>query len=227
MRHPTGGAAAEVLRPMRGKSLASVFPRTPKLSPGRSALLYDSRMPPVPPERPAEPLSFDDEATIVWSPPDWDPEDDSRTEARVRSSQGSMPDTARPAVEVEERRISIQAVRQADLAYEVWTRNRVYNIDATMTCIDVIDLTTGKSNPDHPFIGARLSGGQRRSGDASELSLPLPAPGSDAVFQKRDHTGIRLAVTSAVTRVILHLHRVAVKGPERDRAWGKITRPGP
>jgi hypothetical protein len=182
--------------------------------------------PPRRPSRAPAPRSSDDEPTVVWSPPDWDPEDDAtRTESDPRSSRGSMPDSVpRPPVEVEVRKISPQAVRQAQLAYEIWTKNRVYNIDATMLCIEVIDLATGRSNANHPFIGARLVGGQLRSGEASELSFPLPAPGSDAVFQKVDeHSRIRLAVTSAVTRVILHVHRVDVRGPERDHAWGRIT----
>jgi len=176
----------------------------------------------------------EDDPTVVWSPPDWDLGlDEGVTNADpargpASSPRGSIPDGApRPAVEVETRRVSAQSVQLTRLAYEVWTKNRVYNLDGTMCCYEVIDLASGQSQEHHPFLGARLVGGQRRSGEDSELSFPLPVPGSDAVFQKIDENkGIRLAVTSAVTRVILHVHRVDVRAPERDQAWGKITRTG-
>lgn len=192
-------------------------------------------VPPRPPPRLLETAPLEDEPTVVWSPPDWDlglDEGATNAEGPVSnpgsSPRGSIPDAApRPAVEVETRRVSAQSVQLTRLAYEVWTKNRVYNLDGTMCCYEVIDLATGQSQEHHPFLGARLVGGQRRSGEDSELSFPLPVPGSDAVFQKTDENeGIRLAVTSAVTRVILHVHRVDVRVPERDQAWGKITRTG-
>ncbi len=192
-------------------------------------------VPPRPPPRLLATAPLEDEPTVVWSPPDWDLGlDEGATNAEnllsppASSPRGSVPDGGpRPAVEVETRRVSAQSVQLTRLAYEVWTKNRVYNLDGTMCCYEVIDLATGQSQEHHPFLGARLVGGQRRTGEDSELSFPLPVPGSDAVFQKNDENkGIRLAVTSAVTRVILHVHRVDVRAPERDQAWGKITRTG-
>jgi hypothetical protein len=173
------------------------------------------------------PPTFEDE-TIVWSPPDWDAEDDA-TITEPEPIRPSVTETPRAAVEVEVRKISPQAVKHVRIAYEIWTKNRVYNLDANLQCFDVIDLATGTSNEHHPFVGARLVGGQlrEREGEHAELSFPLPAPGSDAVFQKMDdQQRIRLAVTSSVTRVILHIHQVEVRGPERDHAWGRITRTG-
>jgi hypothetical protein len=165
---------------------------------------------------------FDEGPTVSWSPPDCD---DAPTGPVSVPRSAEVPQ--RPAVEVETRRVSAQSVQLTRLAYEVWTKNRVYNLDATMCCFEVIDLASGQNQEQHPFIGARLVGGQRRTGEDSELSFPLPVPGSDAVFQKSDsEKGIRLAVTSAVTRVILHVHRVDVRVPERDVAWGRITRNG-
>jgi hypothetical protein len=167
---------------------------------------------------------FDEGPTISWSTPD---EDEVATNP-ISSPRDSAEAPKRPVVEVETRQVSAQAVQLTRLAYEVWTKNRVYNLDGTMCCYEVIDLASGQSQEQHPFIGARLVGGQRRTGEDSELSFPLPVPGSDAVFQKSDsEKGIRLAVTSAVTRVILHVHRVDVRVPDRDHAWGKITRTGP
>ena len=167
----------------------------------------------------------------MWSPPDWDADDDATiTEPEPEPFRPSVTESPqRPPIEVEVRKISPQAVKHVRIAYEIWTRNRVYNLDASLQCFDVIDLATGTSNERHPFVGARLVGGQlrEREGEHAELSFPLPAPGSDAVFQKTDEQQrIRLAVTSSVTRVILHVHRVEVRGPERDHAWGRITRTG-
>jgi|SoiMethySBSTD1v2_1073268.scaffolds.fasta_scaffold04902_4 hypothetical protein len=168
---------------------------------------------------------YDGGPTVVWSPPDWDDGSTSPASAQRPTGAASQP---RPVVEVETRRVPAQTAQLTRLAYEVWTKNRVYNLDATMCCFEVIDLASGQVQSQHPFIGARLVGGQRRMGEDSELSFPLPVPGADAVFQKHDPAkGIRLAVTSAVTRVILHVHRVEVRGPDRDQAWGKITRTGP
>jgi hypothetical protein len=174
------------------------------------------------------PPTFDDE-TVVWSPPDWDPDDDNtQTDPQPEPVPPSVAEAPqRAAVEVEMRKISPQAVKHARIAYEIWTRNRVYNLDASLQCFDVIDLATGTSNERHPFVGARLVGGQMRQGEHAELSFPLPAPGADAVFQKTDEQQrIRLAITSTVTRVILHVHQVEVRGPERDHTWGRITRTG-
>lgn len=172
---------------------------------------------------------WDDEPTIVWSPPDWDPEEDATDPAAPLESRDSQaPESApRPEIEVEVRRLSGPAALgpHARRAYEIWTRNRVYSVDSTLECVEVIDLATGQIDPNHSFLGARLVGGQIRHEDSNELTFPLPTAGSEAVFQKTDqHRRIRLSVTSRVTRVILHVHRVKVGSDERDGAWGKLTR---
>ena len=174
--------------------------------------------------RPPAPDSWDDDQTIVWSsPPDWDPEE--------TVAAGAPPETAdgrrRPPIEIEVRKISPSAVQYVQRAFEIWTKNRAYSLDARLTCVEVIDLVTGQSKPNHHFLGARLVGGQVRSGDSNELVFPLPMPGCEAVFQKADEQNrIRLATTSQVTRVIVHVHRVDVRGDERDHAWGRITSSG-
>lgn len=108
-------------------------------------------------------------------------------------------------------------------AYEIWTKNRVYILDGSLRCIEVVDLATGVSNPHHPFIGARCAGGRDHA--QAELSFPLPAPGSEAVFQKKDggSSRVKLSVTSAVVRVILHASRVKVPKEQADQVWSKIS----
>lgn len=132
----------------------------------------------------------------------------------------------RPVIEVEVRKISSAAsvTRRPPPIYEIWTRNRVYALDANLTCIDVIDLASGTSDKRHPFVGGKLVGGQRRVGEANELTFPLPTPGAEAVFQTLDGSGRpRLNVTSKVTRAILHVQVIRVAEQAKSDTWGKIT----
>ena len=141
-----------------------------------------------------------------------------------RSSPVASPRVERPPVEVEVRKLSPNAARRAPPAYEVWTKNRVYSLDPTLVCTEVIDLATGQNDTKHPFIGGQLVGGQRRVNDNNELTFPLPTPGSEAVFQTRDsNKRPRLVVTSKVTRVILHVQVVRVDQRQKDDTWGAIT----
>lgn len=132
----------------------------------------------------------------------------------------------RPPIEVEVRKISSANVlgKRTQCAYEIWTKNRVYSLDVGLACIEVIDLASGRSEKKHPFIGARLVGGQCRTSAGNELTFPLPTPGSEAVFQAIDaHNRVRLSITSKVTRVILHVQRVQVGPDQRDSTWDQIA----
>ncbi len=108
-------------------------------------------------------------------------------------------------------------------AVEIWTRNRIYALDQSLVCIDVVDQGTRKSSPDHPFIGARLVGGQRRDGSHNELSHPFPVPGSEAVFERYSGKRPRLSQTSTVTRVVLRMRIINVAPDYLDQAWDEIT----
>jgi len=129
----------------------------------------------------------------------------------------------RPDIEVDIRKVNgPAALGSIRRVFEVWTKNRVYILDAGMRCIEVIDLATGVTNKQHPFLGARCAGG--RDHEKSELSFPLPAPGSEAVFQKTESGNrIKLSVTSQVVRVMFHASRVRIKQDQADRVWGKIS----
>lgn len=189
---------------------------------------------------------FPEEATIVGPPPDveptlvgaplgWAPEPEQPTAVQV---EAPIPPPAateapsepvaepRPAVEVEVRTVKNPATlaRRQLPTYELWTKNRVYNLDATMSCIEVIDLASGRTDKKHTLLGAQLVGGQMRTPDGNELSYPLPTPGSDAVFQKLDNKGrVRLVMTSKVTRVILHVQLVRVIADESEMTWDHIA----
>jgi hypothetical protein len=143
---------------------------------------------------------------------------------RVETSPSEPP--SRPAVEVEIRRVSSAAsvTRKAPPAFEIWTKNRVYALDSALKCIEVIDLASGRTEKNHPFVGAHLVGGQVRVEDNNELTFPLPTPGAEAVFQHLDAAGRpRLSLTSRVTRVLLHVQVVRVDERQRDDTWDVIA----
>ena len=187
------------------------------------------------PPRPPTP-NRDPETTVVGAAPaGWEPEitdhgldDPSEPHAVPESpaSSKSQPQAERPPIEVEVRRVKNLAThaKRPPPAYEIWTKNRVYNLDTTLTCVEVIELSTGRTDKKHQLMGAQLVGGQKRRDEGNELSYPLPIPGTDAVFQRRDDKGrVRLVMTSKVTRVILHVQRVVVIADKSENTWDQIT----
>lgn len=129
-------------------------------------------------------------------------------------------------VEVQSHHLDAEQVTRSGRmpAWEIWTAHRVYSLDARMICVRVVDLATGRSDTRHPFLGAQLVGGQMKNGELNELVVPVPPPGAEAVFQKKDKAGrIRLSVTSRVSRVLLHVQHVRVSPPQRETAWDSLT----
>lgn len=112
-------------------------------------------------------------------------------------------------------------------AYEVWTQNRVYHLDSTLTCIRVADQASGTADTRHPLLGSKLVGGRRTTPEGNELCTPLPERGCEAVFQVRDtRDRIRLSSTSIVTRVVLQRYRISIGKRDEAATWGKITSSG-
>lgn len=172
---------------------------------------------------PHQPEDYDDSPTLV----------EQRSEMlsslgeKDRAPQGvELCQQVRPAIEVE-------LVEQDDLpsaarrwrAVEIWTRNRIYAIDATMTCIEVINRTTGRPEANHSFLGARLGGGQRREGNSIKLSHPLPVPGTEAVFKLPSPRRGAFGQTSKVERVVLRVRVATALLADAEPAWKEITGP--
>jgi hypothetical protein len=107
---------------------------------------------------------------------------------------------------------------------EIWTKNRIYRVDATMTCLEVLDRHTGKPDSDLRLVGAQLSGGQSRrpDDDVVDLYYPFPVPGSSAFFSDRNTMKV-LGRTSAIERVVLRLHKMRVRAGELDAQWDSMT----
>ncbi|MFK7985773.1 MAG: hypothetical protein AB8I08_07045 [Sandaracinaceae bacterium] len=106
---------------------------------------------------------------------------------------------------------------------EIWTRNTIYALDSHLKCIAVVDQSTRRAHTDHALIGARLVGGQRRDGEAMELSHPFPRPGSEAVFEQSKGRQVRFSQTSTVTRVVLRLRVLTVATDNILPTWEEIT----
>ena len=130
-----------------------------------------------------------------------------------------------PAVDIDlvyERR-SAPLPDQPWVFLEIWTRNTIYQLDASLTCVDVIDQATRRSIADHALRGARLVGGQSRDGDAMELSHPFPRPGSEAVFEQASGRHVRFSQTSSVTRVVMRLRVLTVEPDQLLPTWEGVS----
>ncbi len=106
---------------------------------------------------------------------------------------------------------------------EVWTRNRIYTVDPMMTCVEVTHRLDSIRDPQHPFLGSKLVGGQHREGDVIQLSYPYPRPGTEAVFE---HPGGKMggfSRTSTVMRVVLRLHIITVAPTSVAPTWAELT----
>lgn len=104
---------------------------------------------------------------------------------------------------------------------EIWTKNRIYLLDSTLTCVGVRDRTTGVLDERHAVLGTKLVGGQRRYGKTLHITRPLPIPGTEAVFEKKDQKSAS-GVTSRVERIMV---RILVTSVIMDRkgAWDDVT----
>jgi hypothetical protein len=131
-----------------------------------------------------------------------------------------------PAVEitfVHEPQVPPAARKVPWRAVEIWTQNRIYALDSTMTCVEVVGRATGQPEPGHSLLGARLTGGQLREGTTLEISHPFPVPGADAMFQHPPKHRVRFGQTSRVERVVLRVRVTTVALADAEALWEDIT----
>ena len=107
---------------------------------------------------------------------------------------------------------------------EIWTKNRIYRVDASMICLEVLDRGSGKPDADIRLVGSHLSGGQARrpDDDIVDLYYPFPVPGCSAFFSDKNTMKV-LGRTSAIERVVLKLHKMRVRQGELDSQWDGFT----
>lgn len=131
-----------------------------------------------------------------------------------------------PPIEVEYIRETDASVSpSAAVVLEIWTRNRIYHVDANLTCVAVVTRGTGAPEEHHTLKGTRLTGGQRRSRStmAIEIVVPFPVPGTEAVFKHAGKRGAQYGQTSTVERVILRVRKIVVGATGAEPAWDEIT----
>jgi hypothetical protein len=104
-------------------------------------------------------------------------------------------------------------------AAEVWTKRRVYGLDSTFKCVEILDRESGRPEPVHDMLGARLGGGRLREKDTVRFSYPLPLPGMEAMFMK----GKKHGYTSAVERMIVRIRVLHTSTDDVLPSWDEIA----
>ncbi|MCA9616925.1 MAG: hypothetical protein H6722_06845 [Sandaracinus sp.] len=137
------------------------------------------------------------------------------------------PAAAEPDLELEEifERGSPGLLGDPWCAVEVWTQNRLYGLDGALICRIVRDRRTNATQGDHPVVGARLLGGQRRdpSGRITHVAHPFPRRGMAAVFATGMGSRLRVSETSSVTRVVVRQRVVEVGADTPPPPWDAIV----
>ena len=104
-------------------------------------------------------------------------------------------------------------------AAEVWTKRRVYGLDSTFRCVEILDRETGRPEATHEMLGARLGGGRLRDKEGVRFSYPLPLPGMEAMFSK----GKKHGYTSAVERMVVRIRVLHTTADEVAPSWDDIA----
>ncbi|MBX3264320.1 MAG: hypothetical protein KIS78_13920 [Labilithrix sp.] len=104
-------------------------------------------------------------------------------------------------------------------AAEVWTKRRVYGLDSTFKCVEILDRGTGRPEVGHEMLGARLGGGRLREEGAVRFSYPLPLPGMEAMFMKAKKYGY----TSLVERMVVRIRVLHAASDDVLPTWEEIA----
>jgi hypothetical protein len=163
---------------------------------------------------------------IGYAPPHEPVFTDEQTQHDLRAPthEEDGPDRERPPIEVQVE-MHKGPMRQSAKwrAIEIWTKNRVYSVDSTGVCIEVLDRATGRPDEDHALLGARLAGGQRKEGQRLKLSHPYPVPGTEAVFRLPAGRAGRFGQTSKVERVVLRVRVADMPLLESEPVWDELS----
>ena len=104
-------------------------------------------------------------------------------------------------------------------AAEVWTKRRVYGLDSTFRCGEILNRATGRVEPGHEMLGARLGGGRIHDKERVRLSYPMPLPGMETMLSK----GKKHGYTSVVERMIVRVRVLQTTSDERAPSWDDMA----
>ncbi len=104
-------------------------------------------------------------------------------------------------------------------AAEIWTKRRVYGLDSSFKCFEILARETGRLEAGHELVGARLGGGRLREVDTVRFSYPYPLPGMEAIFMK----GKKHGYTSPVERMIVRVRVLHTAAGETLPTWDEIA----
>ena len=177
-------------------------------------------------------------ATVrIPAPPSERWEDDNDLARTVKMNPPTTPSVPRPSrvprlseppksgevegielVVIDERQVA-GGERRPWRAAEVWTKRRVYGLDSTFRCVEILDRETGRPELTHEMLGARLGGGRMRDKEGVRFSYPLPLPGMEAMFSK----GKKHGYTSAVERMIVRVRVLHTSADEVSPSWDDVA----
>ncbi len=177
-------------------------------------------------------------ATVrIPAPPSGRWEDDNDLARTVKMTPPTTPSVPRPSrvprlseppksgevegielIVIDERQVA-GGERRPWRAAEVWTKRRVYGLDSTFRCVEILDRETGRPELTHEMLGARLGGGRMRDKEGVRFSYPLPLPGMDAMFSK----GKKHGYTSAVERMVVRVRVLHTSADEVSPSWDDIA----
>ena len=177
-------------------------------------------------------------ATVrIPAPPSGRWEDDNDLARTVKMNPPTTPSVPRPSrvprlseppksgevdgielVVIDERQVA-GGERRPWRAAEVWTKRRVYGLDSTFRCVEILDRASGRPELSHEMLGARLGGGRMRDKEGVRFSYPLPLPGMEAMFSK----GKKHGYTSSVERMIVRVRVLHTSADEVSPSWDDIA----
>ncbi|HEY8074436.1 MAG TPA: hypothetical protein VIF62_10005 [Labilithrix sp.] len=155
----------------------------------------------------------------------WESETDLAKTVRMPSSGPTMrPGVPRPSPRTVELFVVDESQlpggeRKAWRAAEIWTKRRIYGLDSTFKCIEILDRASGRPEPGHELLGARLGGGRQREKEMVKFSYPLPLPGMEAMFTKNKKHGY----TSVVERMIVRIRVLHTSPDDQLPSWEEIA----
>ena len=172
-------------------------------------------------------------ATVRMAPPSERWESDPDLARTLKLASGDIPVPSRVSRVTEPPKSGVEGIelvvidehqiaggeRRPWRAAEVWTKRRVYGLDSTFRCVEILDRQTGRPEVGHEMLGARLGGGRLRDKDKVRFSYPLPLPGMEAMFSK----GKKHGYTSAVEKTIVRVRVLHTSADDVSPSWDDIA----